>query len=171
MIFRTSYHHETLGDMTLASDGEGLIGLWFDGQTRFGGKILTCDAETIEGTGGVVAFERAFEWLDAYFHEKGNPAVEVPLTFTGTNFQKEIWKRLLEIPYGQTTTYKKIGRSIYGDRDVGRSGGSRAIGVNVGRNPISIIVPCHRVVGSDGSLTGYAGGLERKIWLLDHESR
>ena len=108
-------------------------------------------------------------WLDSYFRGE-NPAVNLPLYLEGTDFQRQVWKILLTIPYGQTRTYGEISREIAQLLGKGKMS-SQAVGQAVGRNPISILIPCHRVVGSGGQLTGYAWGLERKIWLLRHEGR
>jgi methylated-DNA-[protein]-cysteine S-methyltransferase len=109
---------------------------------------------------------QAARWLDGYF--AGHPA---PVTFTikptGTAFQQRIWKRLLEIPYGQVITYGDIAREM--ELETGKRMSAQAVGGAVGSNPISILIPCHRVVGAGGKLTGYAGGIDKKIWLLQHE--
>ena len=151
----TRHYLSPLGDILLASDGEGLTGLWFEGQ-KFYARGL--DAEHEEKS--LPVFERAADWLDTYFSGK-EPGYTPPLRLSGTPFQRRVWEKLLEIPYG--------GRETYGDlaRRCGLSGAAaRAVGGAVGRNPVSVIVPCHRVVGADGSLTGYAGGTERKAKLL-----
>lgn len=108
-------------------------------------------------------------WLDAYFRGE-NPPVTVPLAPKGTAFQKKVWKLLLEIPWGQCCSYGTLARKmaeIMGKEKMS----AQAVGQAVGRNPISILIPCHRVVGAKGQLTGYAGGMEKKIWLLRHEGR
>lgn len=149
-----------LGEITLASDGEAIVGLWFEGQKHF---AATVSEKTTSGTSAV--FDEAARWLDAYFagHE---PDETPPLRLRGTDFQKAVWIALLEIPFGETTTYGALAERL----GLGR-GGARAVGAAVGRNPISIMVPCHRVLGSDGSLTGYAGGVERKRKLLELERK
>ena len=108
-------------------------------------------------------------WLDAYFCGEV-PTVEVPLCLEGTEFQKQIWNLLLTIPYGQTRTYGDIAREMAALSGKEKMS-AQAVGQAVGKNPISILIPCHRVVGTKGQLTGYAGGLENKIWLLRHEGR
>ena len=108
-------------------------------------------------------------WLDAYFRGD-NPPAGIPLALEGTDFQKQIWNLLLTIPYGQIRSYGALARdaaALLGKQRMS----AQAVGQAVSRNPVSILIPCHRVVGSDGSLTGYAGGLDRKIWLLNHEGR
>ena len=141
-----------LGGITLASDGEALIGLWFDGQAHFGPGLSERAAE-----GALPVFDEARRWLELYFSGR-EPGFTPPVAPRGTAFQKRVWAALAEIPYGQTTTYGAL---------AGRLGSSaRAVGGAVGRNPVSLIVPCHRVLGAGGSLTGYAGGLDRKRALL-----
>ena len=110
------------------------------------------------------ALTAARKQLDAYFAGK-RTGFDVPLAPGGTVFQAEVWRTLRDVPYGETITYAELARRV------GRPGHFRAVGSANGRNPISIIIPCHRIVGSDGSLTGYGGGIERKRWLLDHERR
>ncbi len=148
-----------MGGITLASDGEALTGLWFDGQKHFGSTLTEALAEK-----PLPVFDRADQWLDAYFGGR-EPDFTPPLRLRGTSFQQAVWRRLLAVPYGRTVTYGEIA-SFLGLPP----GSARAVGGAVGRNPISLIVPCHRVIGADGSLTGYAGGIERKIRLLELEN-
>ena len=148
-----------LGAILLASDGEALCGLWFEGQKHCAETLSSAHEEK-----ALPVFEQTAEWLSVYFSGK-EPGFTPPLRLEGTAFQRAVWEKLLEIPYGQTMTYGEIARSV--TRDTNAPGMSaRAVGAAVGRNPISLIVPCHRVIGADGSLTGYAGGIERKRWLL-----
>ncbi len=151
-----------LGGITLASDGEALCGLWFDGQKYFAGTLSQEHAEL-----PLPVFDRTAEWLELYFSGK-DPGFTPLLRMRGSAFQCAVWNRLLEIPYGQSVTYGELARRIASDRNVLHMS-ARAVGAAVGRNAISLIIPCHRVVGADGSLTGYAGGLERKQWLLSFE--
>lgn len=112
-------------------------------------------------------FRRAAQWLDAYFAGE-NPEMDILLLPEGTAFQKQVWKLLQDIPYGETRTYGRIAQEVaylMGKKTMS----AQAVGQAVGRNPISILLPCHRVIGNGGLLTGYAGGLDRKIWLLQHE--
>ena len=109
------------------------------------------------------------QWLDAYFRGEA-PAVEVPLNLKGTDFQKQIWNILLTIPYGQLRSYGEIAEEM-AVRSGKQKMSAQAVGQAVGKNPVSILIPCHRVVGSNGKLTGYAGGIDKKIWLLRHEGR
>ena len=141
-----------LGGITLASDGQALTGLWFDGQAHFG-ATLTGAAQTRD----LPVFAEAARWLALYFSGV-QPDFTPPLRLRGTPFQRAVWEALRAIPYGQTLSYGALAARL--------GSSARAVGGAVGRNPIALIVPCHRVVGADGSLTGYAGGLERKEWLL-----
>lgn len=144
-----------LGELTLAGDEEGLCGLWLPEQKYFGGGILDSAARQDD----FPIFFFAKQWLQRYFRGERPSPKEVPLRPVGSDFQRAVWQRLLEIPYGQMTTYGKLAAELGGTSP-------RAVGNAVGHNPISIIIPCHRVVGSDGSLTGYAGGLPAKEKLL-----
>ena len=146
-----------LGGITVASDGTGLVGLWFDDQKYFGAGLC---AEREERSDSVL--ELAARWLDFYFSGK-DPGFVPPLSLRTTPFRAAVVEALQEIPYGRTTTYKEIAARL---SDGGRRTSARAVGGAVGHNPISLVVPCHRVIGSDGSLVGYAGGLDRKARLL-----
>ena len=152
-----------LGPMLLAAEGDWLTGAWFEGQKYFG---CTLAAGRAEGDAPVLTLAR--RWLEVYFSGR-EPDFAVPLRPSGTPFQQEVWAALREIPYGQTTTYGAIARQMAARRGLPRLA-AQAVGGAVGRNPICILVPCHRVLGADGSLTGYAGGVERKRWLLEMES-
>ena len=156
------YYNSPLGKILLASDGHALTGLWFEGQKYFAAKL---DPDHEEKK--LPVFARTAEWLALYFDGE-KPAFIPPLTLKGTPFQKEVWEILLEIPFGQTTTYAEIAAEIARRRGLA-SMSAQAVGSAVAHNPISLIIPCHRVVGSDGSLTGYAGGIEKKEWLLAME--
>ena len=157
-----SHYHSPLGNILLAADQIGLTGLWFEGQKYF---ALYLDKEHEEKE--VPILKQTKEWLDIYFSGK-EPDFKLPLHFTGTDFQNEVWEILSAIPYGQTTTYGEIAKQIAAKRGLARMS-AQAVGGAVGHNEISIIVPCHRVVGSNGSLTGYAGGIDKKIKLLTLE--
>ena len=152
----TAHYDSPLGGITLASDGEALTGLWFDGQKYFGEAL-----SPVREPGNLPAFERAFEWLDAYFDGR-DPGFTPPIHLKGTPFRRAVWSALLEIPYGQVTTYGALAEALGGTSP-------RAVGAAVGHNPLSLVVPCHRVVGANGALTGYAGGIERKRRLLEME--
>lgn len=157
------YHYKSpLGGMTMASDGTSLTGLWFDGQKYFAeGLAETAAAKTLP------VFDEAVRWLDIYFGGR-RPDFTPLLNLEGTVFRKEVWKLLLQIPYGQTTTYGELAAQLAALKGLKRMS-AQAVGGAVGHNPISIIVPCHRVVGTGGSLTGYAGGLPKKLALLKLE--
>lgn len=151
-----------IGGITLASNGHDLTGLWFDGQKYF---ARTLSSEHEEKT--LPIFEQTKEWLDAYFSGK-NPDFTPAVHLEGTPFRLAVWEILKKIPYGEVITYKDIAAEI------ARQGGSQtmsaqAVGGAVGHNPISIIIPCHRIVSCNGSLTGYAGGISKKIDLLKLE--
>ncbi len=157
-----SSYKSPLGNILLAADGIGLTGIWFEGQKHF------C-AGLEEGTEEkeVPVIKDAKRWLDIYF--SGNePDFDLPIHFVGTDFQKEIWDILCKIPYGKTITYGDIAKTL-AERKGLKKMSARAVGNAVGRNKISIIVPCHRVLGANGNLTGYAGGIERKTELLKIE--
>ena len=155
----TSRYRSPLGEMLLAADETGVTGLWFAGQKYFARHL---DKEQVEKE--IPLFTTVKQWLDVYF-AGSEPDFTVPLHFTGTAFQNEVWGILCAIPYGQTTTYSEIAKQLAARRGLPHMS-AQAVGGAVGHNPISILVPCHRVVGLGGSLTGYAGGLERKRCLL-----
>ena len=159
----TTFYESPIGRMLLAADDTGLTGLWFEGQKYFA-RCLDRESEEKE----LPVFAEAKRWLDIYFSGK-EPDFTPPLHFIGTDFQKEVWEILCAIPYGQTMTYGAIADQIAKKRGLSRMS-AQAVGGAVGHNNLSIIVPCHRVVGSDGSLTGYAGGIERKTFLLNLEN-
>lgn len=159
----TSRYQSPLGSILLAADETGLTGLWFMGQKYFAASL---DPENQERKIPVLA--KAGHWLDIYFSGK-EPEFQVPLHITGTKFQQKVWKLLCGIPYGETVTYGELARLIAAQDKTGRIS-AQAVGGAVGRNPVCVMVPCHRVIGSDGSLTGYAGGVERKAALLRMES-
>ncbi len=153
-----------LGAITLSCSGGVLTGLWFAGQKYFGSTI---PPEYEEKDAPI--FEIAGKWLDIYFG--GHCPDFTPTIFLrGTAFQRKVWDVLLAIPYGKTMTYGQIA-DIIAKRDGGSKPSARAVGGAVGKNPVSLIVPCHRVIGADGSLTGYAGGIEIKKKLLDMERK
>ncbi|HIU10915.1 MAG TPA: methylated-DNA--[protein]-cysteine S-methyltransferase [Candidatus Avidehalobacter gallistercoris] len=161
MQYTTTYQ-SPLGAITLAADGEALTGLWFEGQKYY---ALYLDKEHEEKD--LPVFQQAKEWLNIYFSGK-DPDFTPPLRFTGSAFQNEVWAILAAIPYGKTRTYGDIAQELAQKRGLPRMS-AQAVGGAVGKNEISIIVPCHRVVGANGSLTGYAGGISKKIALLKLE--
>ena len=158
-----TYHYDSpLGGITLASDGEALTGLWFDGQKYFA-DALGPDHEVKK----LPIFDETCAWLDIYF--AGNaPDFTPPLEMKTTEFRKAVWKVMLSIPYGRTMTYGEIAGAIARQRRALHMS-AQAVGGAVGHNSISIIIPCHRVVGTNGNLTGYGGGIMRKRALLELE--
>lgn len=154
----TDNYVSPIGNIVLAGDGTALTGLWFEGQKWFG-TGLTDGAERAE----LPVFRQTKKWLDIYFGG-GEPAFTPAVALRGSEFQIAVWNVLSAIPYGKTVTYGEIAKNL--TAVTGRKTSARAVGSAVGRNPVSIIVPCHRVLGADGSLTGYAGGVERKRELL-----
>lgn len=158
-----TYHYDSpLGGITLSGNGAALTGLWFDGQKYFAYGL---DKEHQEKELSV--FQEVKRWLTVYF-EGREPDFKLPLCFMGTDFQKEVWRILCSIPYGQTMTYGEIAKQLAAKRGLSHMS-AQAVGGAVSHNRISIIVPCHRVVGADGSLTGYAGGIDKKVKLLTLE--
>ena len=157
-----SHYQSPLGDILLAADEIGLTGLWFQGQKYF---ALYLDQEHEEKE--VPVLEQTKKWLDVYFSGR-EPDFAVPFHFIGTDFQNQVWEILAAIPYGQTTTYGEIAKQLAAKRGLKRMS-AQAVGGAVGHNEISILVPCHRVVGANGSLTGYAGGIDKKVALLKLE--
>ena len=148
-----------LGQIALAAKGEALTGLWFVGQKRDRAGLGKDAAE--DPTRPI--FEQTRAWLDAYFAGR-DPGSIPPVAPEGSAFRTAVWRLLAEIPYGEVTTYGDLARRVGEER--GAKPSARAVGGALGRNPVSIILPCHRVVGADGSLTGYAGGIDRKAALL-----
>lgn len=158
----TNKYSSPIGRITMASNEERLTGLWFDGQKYFG-STLSSDHEEKH----LSVFEDTKCWLDCYFSGE-IPAFTPPLLLSDTPFRLAVWEILKGIPYGQTITYGKIADMLAKQKGL-KSMSAQAVGGAVGHNPISIIIPCHRVVGVNGSLTGYAGGMDKKIKLLTLE--
>lgn len=156
------HYDSPLGGILLAADEIGLTGLWFDGQKCFARGLPD---ERVEQEMPVLA--EAKRWLDSYFTGK-EPDFTPPLHPVGSAFRRSVWEILLQIPYGQTTTYGDIARQLAEKQGLARMS-AQAVGGAVGHNKISIIIPCHRVVGTNGSLTGYAGGIHKKEQLLELE--
>ena len=160
----TAHYASPLGNLLLAAQDGALVGLWLEGQKYFLGG-LTGPMEERDSHPVLV---RARDWLDRYFTGEKPEIGELPLAPVGSGFRKAVWRVLCQIPYGATTTYGEISRKVAAQ--LGKAHlSAQAVGGAVGHNPISIIIPCHRVVGSDSSLTGYAGGLEKKRYLLSLE--
>lgn len=148
------HYGSPLGDILLGAEEDELVGLWFAGQARFPNLSHAVPGDS-------PALNAARNWLNQYFFGE-IPGILPPISLKGTDFQLRVWEALEAIPYGQVITYGELAKGL-GVRS------AQAVGGAVGRNPISLILPCHRVVGSNGQLTGYAGGLDRKKWLLDWE--
>lgn len=156
------HYNSILGEITIASDGEAINGLWFDAQKYFAAGLAPDHAEA-----ELPIFEEIDSWLDIYFSGR-EPDFMPALSLKATPFRKLVLEILLSIPYGQVMTYGDIARRIAASRGLARMS-ARAVGGAVGHNPISILIPCHRVIGSGGNLTGYAGGIDRKLKLLTLE--
>lgn len=164
MPYYTTDYPSPIGELAIASDGENLSGLWIYGQKYFHGTL----PEEPMKQDNLPVFEQTKHWLDHYFAgEKPQPG-ELPLAPIGSGFRQDVWRVLCEIPYGSVMTYGEIARRIAAEQGL-KTMSAQAVGGAVGHNPISIIIPCHRVVGTGGSLTGYAGGIDRKIELLKIE--
>jgi len=157
-----NHYQSDIGGITLASDGQNITGLWLDGQKYFPYMLLEKALPE-----DLPVFETAKKWLDIYFSGV-EPDFQIPIHLEGTDFQMCVWEMLCTIPYGETTTYGAIAKQIAHDRGISKMS-SQAVGNAIGRNPVSVIVPCHRVIGAKGNLTGYAGGIERKAELLKIE--
>lgn len=161
-MYYFSEYESPVGTLTIASDGEAICGLWMDGQKYHGGTVPS----PMERDDNAAGFAELREWLDAYFAGDTPSTDTLALRPIGSEFRQAVWQELLAIPYGELTTYGKIANTLKAKRG---KASALAVGGAVGHNPISIVIPCHRVVGSDGSLTGYAGGIERKARLLELE--
>ena len=158
MQYTTTYQ-SPLGEILLAADDIGLTGLWFDGEKFYADSLDPDHEERM-----VPVFELVKKWLDIYFSGR-KPDFMPPVHMIGSEFRRQVWKILREIPYGETITYGALAKRIAEEKGLKRMS-AQAVGGAVGHNEISIIIPCHRVVGSDGSLTGYAGGIDKKERLL-----
>ena len=163
MIHKMSYD-SPLGTLLIAEKEGALVGLWMEGQKYFLGSVK----EEMQEKTDVKVLLQTREWLERYFKRERPAISELPLAPMGSEFQKAVWKILCQIPYGEVTTYKAIAVRIAKERGIERMS-AQAVGGAVAHNPISIVIPCHPVVGSDGSLTGYAGGIEKKKKLLELE--
>ncbi|MGX6991925.1 methylated-DNA--[protein]-cysteine S-methyltransferase [Pseudolactococcus reticulitermitis] len=165
LMYSQTTYNSPVGHLTLASDGESLIGLWLENQKYFADNF----PEEWVANDCLPVFEATKKWLDRYFSGEQPSVTSIPLAPIGSEFRQTVWRLLHKIPYGQVMTYGELAEKIAAE--MGRASmSSQAVGGAVGHNPISIIIPCHRVVGSDGSLTGYAGGLTTKVKLLTLEA-
>lgn len=154
MKYYKTYYNSPVGKLILISDGSSLVALYFN----------EAEGTEVESRDDLDIFTKAKDWLDKYFKGKKPLVSELSLSPKGTLFREEVWSILCSIPYGETVSYKEVARRL----NRGNMS-SQAVGGAVGQNPIPIIIPCHRVIGSDGSMVGYASGIERKVWLLKHE--
>ncbi len=164
MIKFSEYNCSPLGALTLAAEDSKLIGLWIEGQKYF----LSSFKNNLVRSDDDVTLCNAKEWLSRYMNGEKPKISELELAPKGSEFRQTVWRILCEIPYGETITYGEIAKEIARLKGA-ESMSAQAVGNAVGHNPISIIIPCHRVVGTSGSLTGYAGGIDKKIFLLSHE--
>lgn len=155
-------YNSPLGELTLDSDGENLTGLWFENQQHYGNGLLGNYTEK-----DLPIFKQTKLWLDTYFQGK-NPDFTPPIKTNGTVFREKVWEILRTIPYGTTVTYGEIANEIGKVRNMKKLS-AQAVGGAVGHNPIGIIIPCHRVIGASNNLTGYSGGLDKKVSLLEIE--
>lgn len=159
-----TYHYESpLGGITIASNGEHLTGLWFDGQKYFGDTLAAEHTQKL-----LPVFKQTINWLDIYFSGR-SPEFTPPLNMKTTEFRKTVWEIMLTIPFGKTMTYGEIATCLAKQKGIDKMS-AQAVGGAVGHNSISIIIPCHRVVGTNGSLTGYSGGIQKKVQLLKLEN-
>lgn len=163
-MYKSTTYMSPVGQITLACDGEFLTGLWNEGQKYHGDQIYVDMRESVSSP----IFTTARVWLDSYFAGEKPEISLLPLRPAGSEFRQQVWQILCEIPYGEVITYGDIAKKIAAKTGK-KSMSGQAVGGAVGHNPISIIIPCHRVVGANGSLTGYAGGLKTKIALLELE--
>ena len=161
--YSTTFETGLIGTLTLASDGDLLTGCWFENDRHFAygvkGKMVPDDS--------LSAFSPARDWLSRYFAGEKPRISELPHEAGGTEFQRNVWAELERIAYGEVTTYGAIAREL--EKKLGRPQSNRAVGGAVGRNRLCVFVPCHRVVGADGSLTGFGGGIQTKVKLLELE--
>ena len=163
MLYYTE-HPSPVGMLTIVCDREKIVGVWMKDQRYYTDTLTKVPALNKD----TAVLREATDWIDRYFACKRPSPYELPLAPAGNEFRKAVWKRLCEIPYGEVTSYKVIAEKVAADLGKYRMS-AQAVGGAVGHNPISIIIPCHRVVGANGNLTGYGGGMDRKIQLLKFE--
>ncbi len=164
MYYQSSYH-SPIGKLLIYADEKNLLGVLFATSEENNQSFLKIDWLNNDNQQVIVKTKR---WLDAYFNHENPSPLLLPIKLIGTTFEQAVWKLLLDIPYGKIASYQEIGRRLKGDISKGKLF-ARAVGRAVGHNKIAIIIPCHRVIGSNGSLTGYAFGLDKKTILLKHE--
>ncbi|MDD2377410.1 MAG: methylated-DNA--[protein]-cysteine S-methyltransferase [Bacilli bacterium] len=163
-MYYSTYYKSPLGEILIASDEKSIIGLWIGEQKYIGNTMSKNMIEKDD----IPIIQECKLWLDDYFGGKKPKLSRLHLAPLGGEFKQQVWKILTEIPYGELTTYGNIAKEVAKRMGKDRMS-AQAVGGAVGHNPISIIIPCHRVVGNNGNLTGYAGGIEKKIKLLEYE--
>lgn len=163
MIY-TTYYNSPIGTILFASRDNKLIGLWIKGQKYCFANLK----EKIYENNNDKMLIKTKKWLDRYFNNKKPNIKELNLNLIGSNFRKSVWKILCKIPYGKVITYGQIAEQIAKQNGITKMS-AQAVGGAIGHNPIPIIIPCHRVVGTNGNLTGYSGGIDKKVFLLKHE--
>lgn len=163
MIY-TSTYKSPIGNLLIASKDNKLVGLWMENQKYY----LSNFKEEIVETENLEILVKTKKWLDRYFNGEKPNINELEISPIGSEFRKNVWEILKNIPYGEVITYNDIAKELAKQKGIKKMS-AQAVGGAVGHNPISIIIPCHRVVGTNGSLTGYAGGIKKKIYLLEHE--
>lgn len=167
MLFKTSYD-SPIGPIIMLANDHGLLGAWYENQEHFAGTFDLEKAQTLEDTADQAVLQEASDWFDAYFAAQ-NPSVNnLALMPQGTAYQQEVWAELVKVGYGEIISYQELADRVTTRQSKGR-GSARAVSGAVGRNPISIMIPCHRVIATNGELTGYAGGIDKKITLLKIE--
>lgn len=163
-MYYSTHYSSPIGQLTLAGNEKNMVGLWMEGQKYFGDTLPENPVEK----DNVPVLLAAKEWLDRYFAGKRPVISELPLAPIGGEFRQGVWSILCEIPYGEVITYGELAKKM-AIRISKQKMSAQAVGGAVGHNPISIIIPCHRVVGTGGSLTGYSGGVSKKLKLLEFE--
>lgn len=163
-MINIAHYNSPIGNILLASKNKKLVGLWIENQKYY----LSNFKEELKETENEEILNKTKKWLERYFNGDRPSINELELELTGSNFRKSVWRALAGIPYGEVITYKNIAKKIAEERGINQMS-AQAVGGAIAHNPISIIIPCHRVIGSNGSLVGYAGGIEKKIYLLKHE--
>lgn len=165
-MINTSHYKSPIGDLLIGSKNGKLIGLWIENQKYYLHKIN----EEIKENNKDTTIKKTKNWLDKYFNNENPNPKELKIKLIGSEFQKLVWNNLLNIPYGQTVTYKEIANKIARQKNI-KHMSAQAVGGAISHNPISIIIPCHRVIGTNGELIGYSGGLNKKIELLKIERK
>ncbi len=163
MYYKT-YYNSLLGELLIVSDGQNLCGLWLKGQKYYASKL----GDKMPQNSEFEIFKTTKIWLDKYFNAQKPDIKNLRFALQGSDFRKEVWKLLCEIPYGEVITYGELAKKLAKKLNK-KTMSAQAVGGAVGHNPVSIIIPCHRVIGANGSLTGYAGGIDIKARLLKFE--